>query len=109
VKHGEKYFVYKRLKSSDKQEGKKSTDENAISLYPNPNNGKLTFSFHSDQKDNLKIRIFDDQGKEVFSESIKDFSGDYTRQLDLSSNGKGNYILKISQGNKTFSKKFLIQ
>ncbi len=109
-KHGEKYFIFKRSKPAEKKStGESSVSKDRMELYPNPNDGKFNLNFHSDQKQNMTIRVYDQQGKEVYSETMKNFSGDYINQLDLRTKGKGNYILKITQGDKTYSEKFVIE
>ncbi len=108
-KNGEKVFVYKRSGPEREKLKIESSAKSVINLYPNPNDGKFSLNFHTDKKGELTVKMYDTQGKEVYSEMIKDFNGDYSKQLDLSNKGKGNYILKIIQGNKTMTEKFVIE
>jgi hypothetical protein len=108
-KHGEKIFVYKRSNPGNKMSKEKPADKSGISLFPNPNDGKFSLKFHSDKKSDVSVKVYDAQGKEVYSETMNDFKGDYSNQLDLSSKGKGNYILKITQDNKTMTERFVIE
>ncbi len=108
-KHGEKVFVYKRSIPEKEKSQVESANKSEINLYPNPNDGKFSIRFHADKKAELHIKIYNAQGKEVYSETLKDFSGDYSNQFDLSGKGKGNYIIKISQGTKTMTEKFVIE
>lgn len=108
-KHGEKVFVYKRMRPADKKSKDHSLKENEISLYPNPNNGTFSLRFQSGQKSSVTIKVYDQQGKEVYSEVVKNFNGEYLGPLDLSAKWKGNYILKITQDDQTHIKKFIIE
>jgi hypothetical protein len=108
-KHGEKVFVYKRSKPADKMSKEEAEDKSGIKLFPNPNDGKFSIRFHSDTKDELRVKIYNAQGKEVYSETLKDFTGDYSNEFDLSAKGKGSYIIKIAQGKKTMAEKFVIE
>lgn len=107
-KHGEKVFVYKRSKPEVSKDDLQSKDED-VKLYPNPSQGKFTLSFNVDKKSELRIRIYNNVGKEVYTETLKDFNGYYFNQVDLSGKGKGNYILKITYGEKTITEKFVIE
>jgi len=108
-KHGEKIFIYKRSKPAESKSKDESSETKRIKLYPNPNDGKFTVNFHASQKKNMIVRVYDHLGKEVYSESINDFIGDYENEIDLSSKGKGNYILKITYGDQTSVEKFVIE
>lgn len=113
-KNGRKAFIYRRqldpVSAPDE-----SSDRSALLVlehlryYPNPSNGKFDLAFHSEGKGNLIIRIFDDSGAEIYKESIRDFSGEYSNQIDISGQGKGNYILKIEQDDKSLSKKIVVE
>jgi hypothetical protein len=60
-----------------------------IKVFPNPSKGKLGLSFTQDIHADLKV--FDLNGKELFSDFIS--SSSYAHEFDLSS---GTYILRIS-------------
>lgn len=81
-----------------------------LKFSPNPNNGKFDVKFTTkNKKEPLSVKIFDIQGKEVYSETINKFSGKYSKNIDISENGKGTYILQILQGNKSKTNKVLIK
>ena len=115
-KNGQKAFVFKRSDSAQKNSG---NDRNLdgfgkdemlhLRYYPNPSNGKFDLVFNLSTKADTEIRIFDPNGKEIYNEKRKDFSGEYSHQLDISEHGRGTYILKISQGDKSVSKKVIVE
>lgn len=90
-----------------------SSDENLIveelKMFPNPNNGKFHLKFNLPNKANTNIRVFDTNGKEVYSETLKKFSGEYDKDIDISKNGKGIYFINVSQEDNQYSKKIIIE
>lgn len=97
------------MKPAEKKFKELSKRDHDINLFPNPSNGVLSVNFNSDKKSSLIVKVYDQQGKEVYSEIVKNFSGEYSNQLDLSKKGKENYILKITQDENTYIKKFIIE
>jgi hypothetical protein len=72
-----------------------NTNVASISVTPNPNNGQFTVAFHVNASDNYTIEIHDVLGQIVYSESLSNFSGDYNRQVDLTTFGKGMYTITL--------------
>ena len=119
----EKVFVFTVIRIEDIKEddkdipnefrfSKEASLEESISdlnFYPNPNNGQFKLNFNLSDKGNTGVSIFDLNGKEIYNEQLNDFSGSYSKDLNLQSQPKGVYILKITQGDKMLSKKLVIQ
>jgi hypothetical protein len=108
-RNGEKIFIYKRSKPINDKPEQSSVANDPVKLFPNPNDGRFSMKFSSDKKDDLIIHIYDSQGKEVYAETIKDFTGNYFNRVDISDRKKGNYFLKITQGGDTYTEKFVIE
>jgi hypothetical protein len=64
-----------------------------------PFNGKISVKFNAPEKGNVAISILDVNGKEIASDQVKDFQGDYLGQIDLKKAGAGVYFLRVTQGN----------
>jgi hypothetical protein len=64
-----------------------------------PFNGKLNVRFKAPTKGNVTIAVSDVNGKEIATETVKDFQGDYLGQIDLKKAGTGVYFLRVTQGN----------
>ena len=64
-----------------------------------PFNGKLNVRFNAPSKGNVSIAVSDVNGKEIATESVKDFQGDYLGQIDLKKAATGVYFLRVTQGN----------
>ncbi|MES2678383.1 MAG: T9SS type A sorting domain-containing protein [Bacteroidota bacterium] len=99
------------LKLLGKQTGindnKLSVDK--IKFYPNPNNGKFNLAFTLAKKANTDITIFNIEGKTIYNEKLPNFSGNYDKEIDISQNPKGNYFIKIAQGENSQVKKIVIE
>lgn len=110
TKDGDKIFIYKR-KLPKKEEPKASTSMpvTKVKVYPNPGNGKLSVSFSAPSTGDIEISISNANGKEVYSKKLKDFSGEYFNQVNISENGKGTYFLKITQGGDSITKKLVVE
>lgn len=80
-----------------------------MKFYPNPNNGKFTLDFNLADKGNTEVSILNMEGKSIYKEELKDFSGNYKRDMDISSNPKGVYFVKISQGKHSQLKKIVLE
>ena len=62
-----------------------------------------------DKQQPVQLKIYDIQGKVVYSEKISDFDGKYTNNIDISKNGEGIYVLQIVQGEKASTNKIVIK
>lgn len=63
-----------------------------------PFNGKLNVHFAAMEKGNVVIAVSDVNGKEIATETVKDFQGEYLGQIDLKKAGVGVYFLRVTQG-----------
>ncbi len=80
-----------------------------LSFYPNPNDGRFNLTFSAPETGNLRIRIIDIEGKEVYKQKLKNFSGKYDQQIDLSDRSPGIYFLSIEQNDRLVAKKIVIE
>ena len=74
--------------------GSSEFEKHLTSLYPNPTQGKITFTENVDE-----VKIFD-----LLSRLVKSISVN-TSEVDLSDLTNGVYILQVSQNQKTFTAK----
>jgi Skp family chaperone for outer membrane proteins len=94
----------KRLKEQLGSVDNKVEMEN-MKLYPNPNDGKFNLNFNLKNKGDAEVTVYDMQGKQVYNEKLPNFTGEYNKPIDISSNAKGIYFVKIQQGKHTQVKK----
>lgn len=64
------------------------------SIYPNPTDGVITIKFPFQTAQNIKIKAYDTQGRQLFSDNLS-LNGVSTHQYDLSHIGKGVFFLTI--------------
>jgi hypothetical protein len=88
-------------------DGKLSLDK--MNFYPNPNTGKFNLSFTLPEKKEVEINILNMEGKNVYSEKLGNFSGNYDKEIDISKNPKGVYFVKIQQGDHSNVKKIVLE
>ena len=86
--------------------------ENELNLeefnaYPNPTFGNLNVSFRGDAVPTL-VRVVDSAGKVIFEENIRNFSGTYNKELDVSGGALGTLILSVSQNGKASAKPVIL-
>lgn len=80
-----------------------------VSIYPNPNNGRFTLKFTSDNFSDIKISIRNTMGQIVREESLSAFEGNYQKDFDMTDFGKGIYIATIESSGVAINKKMVVQ
>ncbi len=95
--------------NKDVKQDKHELAINDLRFSPNPNGGQFNLSFNLPEKGRTELVIFDLQGKRVYEEKLGKFSGEYNKQIDLSSAGPGTYILNILQGNHKLAEKIIVR
>lgn len=83
------------------------TFTNAISMVPNPTNGNVTFTINAVEK-NLSIRVYNIIGSEVKSFNASDVPATFTRSFDFGDLSSGTYLVKITSGDKTATKRLVV-
>lgn len=76
-----------------------------LSVFPNPTTGYIKITYASTTEcppagwgGTLHVNIINENGKTVFSETIYDFEDEYIREVDLSKEFKGLYIIEVIAG-----------
>lgn len=77
-------------------------DGNQVSVYPNPSNGIINIS---SKIANNNIEVFDVTGRKVYTTH----TNSTLSTIDLSSYGKGVFVVKISDGKNVTTKKVIIK
>lgn len=82
----------------------------ALRVYPNnPFNSKLNIKFVTPEKGDVTITITDVTGKEVGTEKIKDFQGEYLGQIEVKKNAKGTLFVTVVQGEDGTVKRVVVE
>ena len=85
-----------------------SDNEIALTVSPNPNDGRFTLQFEFKTKENLEITMTTAAGQKVYSSVTSGFIGKYTKQIGLKGLPSGLYLLKIRHGKNVYVKKVMV-
>lgn len=82
------------------------TDENTISVFPNPVVNYLNFHFKQNEAVNYMVKLFDMSGKQVMNANLK--SQNQNSQLDISQLSNGVYVLTLESKETNYNTSFKI-
>jgi len=97
-----------QLKKQGIKTSNKEPEFDYLRFYPNPAESMINIEFKTAKPTDTKVLISDMLGKTLYEEKLKDFSGEYSKQVDLSQYGSGTYILQIIQGRKAITRKIMV-
>jgi hypothetical protein len=80
-----------------------------LDIYPNPSRDVFNISFNSETLQDLRIRILNVAGAEIYLENKEEFIGEYTKQISLTNYDKGIYFLEIETNDGVINKKLILQ
>lgn len=84
-------------------------DPSSVSVYSNPTNGAFNVRFTLPDEGDTRIIITDVQGKEVYTEQLKNFSGTYDRTINLKDVAQGTYFVKVMQNGFSATQTVVVQ
>lgn len=108
---GNMYFKYKDITAelAVADFGKKGN----FGIYPNPTKEDKKINILFDVKEaaskNGIVEIFDFSGKKVYETAIANQSGFSTQEVDLNRLSSGTYLVKITYGGETETKKLIVK
>ncbi|WP_426480312.1 T9SS type A sorting domain-containing protein [Chryseobacterium sp. R2ACT005] len=108
---GNMYFKYKKITETlgITEVGKKAS----FGIYPNPApaDKKVTVLFDVKEKASNKgnVEVYDLTGKKVYSAELTNQAGFYKQDLNLSTLTSGNYLVKITYGGHSETKKLIVK
>jgi len=79
-------------------------EDNAVKLYPNPNNGNFYIQFENENKDKVVWDVFDMTGRHVSNGTFSE----NTKYIDLKNIAEGNYVILLRKKNTLSVKKFIV-
>ncbi len=74
-----------------------------MDIYPNPNNGQFNITIDGDET--ALIEVYDLMGKQVFNSAMNKT----VNKIDITSQSKGIYLVKVTVGNDVFTEKVIYQ
>jgi hypothetical protein len=57
----------------------------------------------------LRVKVLNVVGEILINEDLQQFIGEYTKQIDLTTNSKGIYFLEIETNDGVINKKLILQ
>lgn len=100
--HDKTGTIYKSLATTTDLEG-------TVTIKPNPNQGLFQFSFICDEASDLRVEVVNALGQTAFQENLRNFTGLYVKEMDLTRSSEGIYYLKITRGENTSVHKIIYQ
>ncbi len=83
---------------------------NGFNVYPNPNDGLFNLEFTLPQAGPTTVKIVDLQGREVFREEFtSEANQQFVRQIDLTNDAGGVYMLSVMQNGAGATKKIEVR
>ena len=84
-------------------------EQNSVNIYSNPSDGTFNVKFNLPESGDTKIMITDINGKEVYTETLVNFSGAYDKTITLTTEPKGTYFVKVTQNGYSNTKTVVLQ
>ncbi len=82
--------------------------EGNVGIFPNPTNGSFSLNINANAE-NLRIRIVNTVGVEVYNESNIKVNGTFTRDFELENLEEGMYLMIIENGQSNIIKKVIVE
>ena len=79
-----------------------------LSVYPNPSKGEFTISFDSNSNNDVKVDVYDIQGRLVHNATYDNSSSLFKETISLGNAKSGIYMINIETGGKKTSHKLII-
>ncbi len=82
----------------------------SVEIYPNPAHNNLNIQLSLDSKETtFNINLVSVTGQIIYTEEIKNVSGDFTKQIDVSGFNKGVYFLQLRNNKGIITKKIIFE
>lgn len=86
-----------------------ATSNYGINIYPNPTDGKVLLVYDGLPQQSMEVSVVNVLGQEVLSRVYATVDNTFKANLDLSTFTAGIYLVHISFGDKTITKKVVVQ
>jgi hypothetical protein len=82
--------------------------EDAFSIFPNPNNGSFNVKLDRSSGDKIDIAVYDLRGRSIFYNTYESNSN-FNQTINLNNAQSGMYLVKISDGERSATKKIIVK
>lgn len=79
-----------------------------LMVFPNPSEGEFKVAFEVKEEASMNLYVFDQSGKRIFSEKLKNIEGSQTIDVDLSNQPAGIYYVNLTDGKTSSTRKVVI-
>jgi hypothetical protein len=79
-----------------------------FAIYPNPNEGTFDITFKSSEISTYKLELYNALGQLIFKDELDDFTGQYTKKINVAEYGKGIYSFSLSNSKNETVKKIVV-
>jgi len=83
-------------------------DSNDLTIWPNPTDRLINIRIQSATNTEVKINLFDIQGRKVYNTTKESNSGLFNATLDFGKLANGMYLIDVQQGNRKTTKRIII-
>jgi hypothetical protein len=83
-------------------------NNNTINISPNPNDGNFIVSMDIANKANYTIEVKNLLGENIYQETLGNFSGIISKQINISNFGAGVYLINVTSNQGAFIKKIIV-
>ena len=80
-----------------------------VNIYPNPTNARVNIHFNSTRHQDIKLKMMNNIGQTIFTENLKQFKGEFFKEITLEKYSKGIYFLEIETDDGVINKKLILQ
>lgn len=77
--------------------------ENEVNVYPNPNSGSFNVSYLLTKNETVIIKVINNLGEIIYTESNKKSKGNYKNTINLSLHPDGIYYIDVEIGERNYS------
>ena len=81
----------------------------ALTLYPNPNNGKFNLDFKGLNGNDVSVSIVDINGRTVFNEAYGVLTGNNNKEVNLVNVAPGFYTIAVEVDGESYQDKFIVK
>ena len=85
-----------------------STEVLNLVIYPNPSNGKFNISYTTSDVDQVKIELQNVLGQIVYIDQLTELNGKFSKEVDFSKFGQGEYFLRVIDSKSNIVRKVVI-
>lgn len=86
-----------------------ASSEQRVTISPNPSRGIFTLTVPVRDGENMSLDILSPTGQVVFQETPSMADGQFRREMDISTYGAGNYLLRITRNGAVENHKIMVQ